>query len=77
MGTITIESSKPDDLYFLNEMARRMNLKSNIEAPENEISIGRIMNNNKLEDKKLAEMAFLTSSATLEKFFENETEKMF
>ncbi|MCD4788834.1 MAG: hypothetical protein K8R37_02445 [Bacteroidales bacterium] len=77
MGTITIESSKPDDLYFLNEMARRMNLKSNIEAPEKEISIGRIMNNNKLEDKKLAEMAFLTSSATLEKFFENETEKMF
>ena len=33
MGTILIQSEKPDDLYFLNEMARRMNLKSKIDAP--------------------------------------------
>ena len=73
MGTIHIHSNEADDLYFLNELARRMNLETIIETPENEIFIGKI----KKEEKKLAEMAFLTSGATLEKFFEEETEKMF
>lgn len=77
MGTIHIHSNKADDLYFLNELARRMNLETIIETPENEISIGKIKKDLKKEEKKLAEMAFLTSGATLEKFFEKETEKMF
>jgi len=39
MGTIHIHSNKPDDLYILNELAKRMNLKSNIEIPEIETNI--------------------------------------
>jgi hypothetical protein len=77
MGTIHIYSNKPDDLYFLNELARRMNLKTKIEPPENETVNSLDRNDFKKADKKLTEMAFLASSAALEKFFEDETEKMF
>lgn len=75
MGTIHIHSNKADDLYFLNELARRMNLETNIETPENEIFIGKKKKVLKNEEKKLAEMAFLTSGATLEKFFEKSSKK--
>jgi len=42
MGTIHIHSNKVDDLYFLNEMARHMNLKAEIKVLEPETSVGRI-----------------------------------
>jgi len=34
MGTLQIFSNKADDLLFLNEMARRMNLRTEIQIPE-------------------------------------------
>jgi hypothetical protein len=34
MGTLQIFSNKADDLLFLNEMARRMNLKTKMQIPE-------------------------------------------
>jgi len=34
MGTLQIFSNKADDLIFLNEMARRMNLKTKMKMPE-------------------------------------------
>lgn len=82
MGTITIHSNKAEDLYFINELARGLNLKTEIDTPSTETTIGRMQPSRELEllkkeDKRLAEMAFLTSSASLENFFENETEKMF
>ena len=81
MATLQIHSNNTDDLYLLNEMARRMNLKTEMKTeiapPENKSSIGNVNNDLKKENKKLVEMAFLTSGATLEKFFEEETEKMF
>ncbi|MEA3443308.1 MAG: hypothetical protein U9R19_01130 [Bacteroidota bacterium] len=77
MGAIHIYSNKTDDLYFLNELARRMNLKTDIETPENNTSGAKVKNNSIKEDDKLAELAFLTSGVTLEKFFEEEIEKMF
>ena len=75
MGTITIESNKTDDLYFLNEMAKRMNLKSNIETPENEIR--RELNDLKAEDKKLAEMISYSGRQTIGKILENEPGDIF
>lgn len=39
MGTIHIHSNKANDLYFLNEMARRMNLKSEIKMPKPETNV--------------------------------------
>jgi len=42
MGTIQIHSNKTDDLYFLNELARRMNLKTEIKIPKTETSVGRM-----------------------------------
>ena len=77
MGTITIESNKTDDLYFLNEMAKRMNLKSNIETPENEIEIRRELNDLKAEDKKLAEMISYSGRQTIGKILENEPGDIF
>ena len=34
MGTLQIFSNKVDDLLFLNDMARRMNLKTEMQIPE-------------------------------------------
>jgi len=42
MGTITIKSDKPDDLYFIRELARRLNLKNEITTTETETSIDSI-----------------------------------
>ena len=42
MGTITIESSKVDGLYFINELARRLNLKTKIETDVTETSSDRL-----------------------------------
>ena len=77
MGTITIHSNKADDLYFLGEMARRMNLKANIEAPKNETSIGWAVNPNKAEDKKIFEMSKSVRDNALADFLRNETEPIF
>ncbi len=40
MGTLQIFSNKADDLLFLNEMARRMNLKTEMQIPETGTSLG-------------------------------------
>ena len=40
MGIIHIYSNKSEDLYFLNELAKRLNLKSDIETPETETAAG-------------------------------------
>ena len=42
MGTIHIHSNEADDLYFINELARRMNLEAEIKVPETETSVGRM-----------------------------------
>ena len=42
MGTITIHSNKADDLYFINELARRLNLKTEIDTPPAEPTIGKM-----------------------------------
>ena len=41
MATLQIHSNSTDDLYLLNEMARRMNLKTEMKIPEPETSVGR------------------------------------
>lgn len=40
MATITIKSNNAEDIYFINELARRLNLETEIKTPENEIDIG-------------------------------------
>ena len=40
MGLLQIYSNQADDLYFLNEMARRMNLKTEMKIPEPETNVG-------------------------------------
>lgn len=40
MATITITSNKADDIYFISELARRLNLETKIKMPETETSIG-------------------------------------
>jgi hypothetical protein len=41
MATLQIFSNNTDDLYLLDEMARRMNLKTEMNIPESEKSAGR------------------------------------
>jgi hypothetical protein len=41
MATLQIHSNNTDDLYLLNEMAKRMNMKTEMKIPEPEKSAGR------------------------------------
>jgi hypothetical protein len=43
MRTLQIFSNKADDLLLLNEMARRLNLKTELKLPETNPCIGRPM----------------------------------
>lgn len=42
MATITITSKKAEDIYFINELARRLKLETEIKTPDNEIGIGQL-----------------------------------
>ncbi len=77
MGTITIESKETDILYFIDELAKRLGLKTKIEAPEIDTSIDREMNPNRIEDKKLFEIAKGVRNNALADFLRNETEPIF
>ena len=55
MGTITIKSNKADDLYFLNELARRLNLETEIKTEDDFTGTGGFINKNDKE-KELIEM---------------------
>jgi hypothetical protein len=41
MGTITIKSDKPDDLYFINELAQRLGLKSVIKTKDSKTDLNK------------------------------------
>ena len=45
MGTITIESKETDILYIIDELAKRLRLKSKIKADKNSINKGRTKQN--------------------------------
>lgn len=77
MNTITIQSSKPEDIYFINELAKRLRLKANVTTDDKNKGRKYIEKGSKKEDVTLARMAFHTSSVALEEFFDNESEKTF
>lgn len=50
MGTLQIFSNKVDDLLLLNEMARRLNLKTELRLPETDANIEQKKSNIIYED---------------------------
>jgi len=77
MGTITIESKETDILYIIDELAKRLGLKTKIESLETDTSIGREMDPNRIEDKKLFEITKSVRNNALADFLRNETEPIF
>lgn len=57
MGTITIKSDRVEDLYFINEMAKRMGLVAEITSEDNQVS-NRIM---KQDRKKVTAISIAES----------------
>lgn len=75
MGTIIIKSDNIDDLYFINELARRLGLNSNIEIEITEDkSIGRIkkIDSSTDDDKSLAKMISRTGLTNIGKILKDD-----
>jgi hypothetical protein len=75
MGTIIIKSDNTDDLYFINELARRLGLNSNIEIEITEDkSIGRIkkIDSSTDDDKSLAKMISRTGLTNIGKILKDD-----
>ncbi len=75
MATITIKSSKTDDLYFISELARRLGLPTKVETDDNAIENSK--RTHITDDDKLIQMGISSSGTALKDFLLNETEKMF
>ncbi len=60
MNTITIKSNKPDDIYFLNELARRLNLETDIKTDDDYQGKGKlkpVRNTDSEKEKVLKELS--------------------
>ncbi len=75
MGTITIESNKKDDLYFISELARRLGLTAKIESDEITNIHKQVLD--KTSNDVLVQMGVGSSGTALTDFLKNETETMY
>jgi hypothetical protein len=76
MGTITIKSDKADDLYLLNELARRLNLETEVKTEDDLTGAGEFVNKNDKE-KELMEMISYHGRVTIGNILKDDTGDIF